>query len=62
MKSDILGFTLICLSDKVFDIITFNKSSVGKSIPICKKLFILDCRSSVLNLKFLIEVLEFIKI
>ena len=60
MKSDILGLTLICLSEKVFEIITFNKSSVGNSIPINKKLFILDLRSFNLNLKFLIEFIEFI--
>ena len=61
-ESDILGLTLICLSDNVFDIITFNKSSVGKSIPISKKLFILDLRSSNLKLIFFIEGTEFIKI
>ena len=61
MKSDILGLTLICLSDKVFEIITFNKSSVGSSIPINRKLFILDLKSSRLNLKFWIDTIEFIK-
>ena len=33
MKSDNLGLILICLSDKVFEIITFKRSSVGNSIP-----------------------------
>ena len=55
MKSEILGLILICLSDNVFDIITFNKSSVGKSIPILTKLFILDLRSFKSILKFLID-------
>ena len=49
MKSDILGLMLICLSDNVFEIITFNKSSVGSSIPIYIKLFILDCKIYKLN-------------
>ena len=60
MKSDNLGLILICLSDNVFDIITFNKSSVGNSIPIYRKLFILDLRSSNLKFMFLIEGVEFI--
>ena len=61
MKSDILGFMLICLSESVFEIITFNKSSVGNSMPIYKKLFILDLRSS--NSKFVLrkDVIELIK-
>ena len=45
MKSDILGLMLICLSDNVLDIITFNKSSVGNSIPINTKLSSLDFKS-----------------
>ena len=38
---------LICLSEKDFIIITFNISSVGNSIPIDKKLLILDSKSFV---------------
>ena len=60
MKSDILGLILICLSDKIFEIITFNNSSDGSSIPIYKKLFILDLRSSNSKLIFLREGIEFI--
>ena len=36
MKSDILGLTLIWLSDNVFDIITFNKSLSLKPIMLVR--------------------------
>ena len=54
MKSLTLGLIDICLSEKDFDIITCNKSSVGKSIPINIKLFILDFKSLSLKLAFFI--------
>ena len=50
MKSHILGLRLICLSDNVFEIITFNKSSVGNSIPIFKKLFV-DSHRELFNMQ-----------
>ena len=53
INSEIFGLTLICLSDNVFEIMTFNRSSVGNSIPINKKLLILDFKSSSLNSNFL---------
>ena len=43
---------LICLSERVFDIITFKSSSVGNSIPIKIKLLDLDLKS--FNLKVII--------
>ena len=60
MKSVIFGLILICLSERFFEIITFSKSSVGNSIPIYKKLFILDFKS--FNLKFTLPIdeIEFI--
>ena len=51
---------LICLSDNVFEIITFNKSSVGNSMPMNKKLLILDLNLPRENFKFLIEKIELI--
>ena len=50
-----LGLTSICFSEKNFEIITFNKSSVGNSIPIKVKLLILDCKSLSEKFLFLIE-------
>ena len=61
MKSVIFGLILICLSDRVFEIITLSKLSVGNSIPIYKKLFILDLRSSKFKLIFLSGEIEFIR-
>ena len=55
MKSDILGLTLICLSDKVFEIITFNNSSVGKSIPKNKKSYIANTIAKKIVNKLLIN-------
>ena len=47
---NILGYFWLskytCLSEKDLVIMTCNKSSVGKSIPIYKKLSILDLKSS----------------
>ena len=61
IKSEIFGLMLICLSDNVFEIMTFNRSSVGNSIPINKKLLILDFKSFK-NPIFLIGDLELINI
>ena len=60
IKSVNFGLILICLSDKVFVIITFKISSVGNSIPINTKLLILDCKSFKLKFRFFIEFREFI--
>ena len=58
----VFGFNTkaIRVSERFLDIITFNKSSVGNSIPINRKLLILDLRSSNLKLTFLIEGIELI--
>ena len=53
---------LTCLSEKDFEIITRNKSSVGKSIPICTKLLTRDLRSFKFNLSLLIDETELINI
>ena len=62
MKSDILGLILICLSDRVFEIITLSKSSVGNSIPMYKKLFTLDLDLLDQNLYSLLKKQELITI
>ena len=56
INSDILGLIFICFSEKDFEIITFNKSSVGNSIPINTKLFVLDFKSSNLKEDLLLEL------
>ena len=43
----------ICLSEKFFVKITLNSSSVGKSIPISKKLLNLELKSFNFTLNFL---------
>ena len=62
IKLDILGSSFTWLSENDLEIITCKRSSVGNSMPICKKLFIRDLRSSKVKSKFLIGSLLFIKI
>ena len=56
--SDTFGLMSICLSEKYFDIITSNSSSVGNSIPKLVKLSILDFRSPKVYFELLIGCKE----
>ena len=51
----IFGSIFICLSEKDFEIITLSKSSVGRSMPMNKKLSVLDFKSFNWNEFFFIE-------
>ena len=57
-----LDLILLVYLKMIFEIITFNKSSVGSSMPIYKKLSILDCKSGVLKSNIFAEVMLFTKI